>query len=109
MGVRKSLQDFTSPVGKGSSAHCLFVEAAMMHLISCSVAGCRMSIGAVTRGLGWGAAASPLSSLPMDALMATLLLIKKSLKLSTKMSTGFLGKGMECFLQRSVLTTSKSF
>ena len=65
MGVRKSLQDFTSPVGKGSSAHCLFGEAAMMHWISSSVAGCRMFIGAVTRGLGLGAAASPLSSVPM--------------------------------------------
>ena len=54
MGVRKSLQDFTSPVGKGSSAHCLFGEAAMMHWISCSVAGCSISIGALTRGLGWG-------------------------------------------------------
>ena len=52
MGARYSLQDFTSTVGKGSSAHCLFGEAPMMHWISCSVAGCRMSIGAVTRGLG---------------------------------------------------------
>ena len=44
-GVRKSLQDLTSPVGKGSSAQCLFGEAAMMHWISCSVAGCSMAIG----------------------------------------------------------------
>ena len=54
MGVKIILQDFTSPVGKGSSAHCLFGEAAMMHWISCYVAGCKMSIGTITRGLGWG-------------------------------------------------------
>ena len=52
----------------------------MMHMISYSEAGCRMSIGAVTRGLGWRAAASPLSSVPMDALMATILLIQNALK-----------------------------
>ena len=47
------LQDFNSPVGNGSSAHCLFGEAAVMHWISCSAAGCIMSTGALTRGLGW--------------------------------------------------------
>ena len=45
IGVSKSLQEFTSPAGNGSSAHCLFGEAGRMHWISCSVAGCRMSIG----------------------------------------------------------------
>ena len=80
----------------------------MKHWITCSVAGCSMSIGAVTRGLGWGgggAATSPLSSIPMDALMATILLIQNSFKLSAKISTGFLGKGTDCFLPRRVLTT----
>ena len=109
MGVRIVLQDFTSPVGKGSSAHCLFGEAAMMHCISCSLAGRRVSIGALTRGLGWGAASNPVPSVVMDALMATILLMKNSLKLSSKMSTGFLGKGMDCFLPRRVLTTLNSF
>ena len=53
IGVSKSLQDFNSPAGNGSSAHCLFGEGVRMHWISCSVAGCRMSIGALTGGLGW--------------------------------------------------------
>ena len=105
MGVKIVLQDFTSPVAKGSSAHCLFGEAAMMHCISCSLAGCRVSIGALTRGHGWGAASYPVPSVVMDALMATILLMKNSLKLSSKMSTGFLCNGMDCFLPRRVLTT----
>ena len=69
----------------------------MMRRISCSIVGCRVSIGAITRGLGWGAATYPVSSVLMDALMATVLLMKNSLKLSSKMSIGFLGKAWTAF------------
>ena len=102
MGLRRSLQDFTSPVGNRSSAHCLFGQAVMMH---CSWV--HYVHWSPHKGAWLGAAASPLSSVLMDALMATILLIQNSLKLSIKMSTCFLG--MDCFLPRRVLTTLNSF
>ena len=63
MGLRRSLQDFTSPVGNRSSAHCLFGQAVMMH---CSWV--HYVHWSPHKGAWLGAAASPLSSVLMDAL-----------------------------------------
>ena len=94
MGVRKALQDFTSQVGNGSSAHCLFGEAAMIHCISCSVAGYSMSIRVLKRRLGYCISAdiSPNGCLNGHNLADKKLTETFQQDVDWLLSTGFLGK-----------------